>query len=189
MKRSVLVLALAIAGLAIIITRPRGSSAGSSGTASAEEKGPGIAEFMLVVHDKQGILPQVRQALAGEGPADDKAWKAVHARASVIASLGESILAKKLPDKGDKASWREKVASYLASAKALEAATASKSAEKARTEAGKLQKSCNACHKAHQEPLPSFWWGRKTSPKLLRPPPPRCLMGTGPCPGLPSSFG
>jgi cytochrome c556 len=150
MKRSVLVLALTFAGSALILVRAGGSSSGSGGAVSAQEKGPGIAEFMLVVHDKQGILPQVRQALTGAGPADDKAWKAVHARAAVIATLGEAILSKKLPDKGDKASWREKVGSYLASAKALEAAAASKNAEKARTEAGKLQKSCNACHKAHQ---------------------------------------
>ena len=150
MKRSVLVLALAVAGCALVFSRQGGSSPENGGTVSAQEKGPGIAEFMLVVHDKQGILPQVRQALTGAGPADDKAWKAVHARAAVIATLGEAILSKKLPDKGDKASWREKVGSYLASAKALEAAAASKSAEKARTEAGKLQKSCNACHKAHQ---------------------------------------
>ena len=150
MKRSLLVLAMTVAGFAVVFSRAGGSSSGNGGAVSAEEKGPGIAEFMLVVHDKQGILPQVRQALTGAGPADDKAWKAVHARAAVIASLGESILSKKLPDKGDKASWRTHVGSYLASAKALEAATASKSAEKARAEAGKLQKSCNACHKAHQ---------------------------------------
>ena len=151
MKRSVPVLVLAGVGAAFVFFSCRGiTGPGAPAGVSAEEKGPGIAEFMLVVHDRQGMLPQVRQALTGSGPSDDKAWKAVSARATIIATLGEAILTKKLPKQGDKASWREKVTSYNASAKALANAATAMNLATARTESAKLQKSCNACHKAHQ---------------------------------------
>ena len=149
MKRSVPVLVLAGVGAAFVFFRGN-TGPGAPAGVSAEEKGPGIAEFMLVVHDRQGMLPQVRQALTGAGPSDDKAWKAVSARAAIIASLGEGILSKRLPDKGDKASWREKVTSYNASARALANAAVAMNLATARTESAKLQRSCNACHKAHQ---------------------------------------
>lgn len=118
--------------------------------ALAEEKGAGIPDFMEVVHGTKGILSQVRDLLAGDGPADEKAWKAVKARASILLFLTDTILLKSQPSKGDKASWKEKVADYEQLAKALARAAAGKDPSAAKSEVNKISKSCNACHKAHK---------------------------------------
>jgi cytochrome c556 len=126
------------------LVRPAGSRA------TAQEKGPGIAEFMLVVHDGQGIIPQMRTVLNGAGPADEKAWKALSARAAIITSLTETILIPRVPGKGDKASWKAKVGEYHKAAVGLFKATSTKNLSASKAEFAKISKSCTACHKAHR---------------------------------------
>ena len=115
------------------------------------EKGAGLEDFMLVVHGPQGLKTQIKEALKGSGPADDKAWKTVRARAAVVTFLTESILLKAAPEKGDKASWKTKVNDYYKLTRAITGAAGEKDLSRANTELKKLEKSCDACHKAHKE--------------------------------------
>ena len=117
----------------------------------AEEKGAGLPDFMEVVHGSRGLMGQIRDSLGGGGPGDDdKAWKAVRARAAILLFLTDTILLKSQPSKGDKASWKEKVTDYEHSAKALARAAADKDTSAAKSEVNKMSKSCYACHKAHR---------------------------------------
>jgi hypothetical protein len=123
---------------------------GRPAPAEAAAKGLSITDLMLVVHDGKGLLGQVRTAVRGEGPADDKAWMSVKARAAVIVSLIESALVPASPAKGDKASWKQKTTSYLGSAKALAAAATKENAAAAYEATTRLLKSCTPCHDAHK---------------------------------------
>ncbi len=114
------------------------------------EKGAGLEDFMLVVHGPQGLKTQIKEALKGSGPADDKAWKTVRARAAVITFLTENILMKATPEKGDKTSWKTKVNDYYKLTKALNGAAGEMDLSRANTELKKLEKSCDACHKVHK---------------------------------------
>ena len=115
----------------------------------AEEKAE-VSDFMEVVHGTKGILGQIRDCMSGGGPADDKAWKAVRARAAILLFLTDSILVKSQPSKGDKASWKEKVTDYERSAKALAMAAWEKDSSGVKSQVNKISKSCNACHKVHR---------------------------------------
>jgi cytochrome c556 len=115
----------------------------------AQEKAE-VSDFMEVVHGTKGLLGQIRDSMSGGGPADEKAWKAVKARAAILLFLTDTILVKSQPSKGDKASWKEKVADYERLAKALARAADDKDSSAVKSETGKISKSCNACHKAHR---------------------------------------
>jgi hypothetical protein len=112
--------------------------------------GAGLEDFMLVVHGPKGLRTQIQESIAGSGPADDKAWKMVKARAAVIVSLVDSILLKANPERGDKASWKAKTAEYEKIARALLDACSEQSSSGIKAELAKMLKSCQACHKAHQ---------------------------------------
>jgi hypothetical protein len=109
-----------------------------------------VTDFMLVVHGPNGLLGQIKEALDGKGPADDKAWRGAKARASVVSYLCDTILAKAKPPKGDAASWKSKVGEYAGTAKSLAKALEAKDASAAKRERDRRGKSCESCHKAHK---------------------------------------
>jgi cytochrome c556 len=139
-----------ILGLAALLLVVGGRWDGSAPAAQAAAKGLSVMDLMLVIHDGNGLLVQVRKALQGDGPADEKAWKSVQARAAVMTSLVESILVQATPTKGDKASWKQKTTAYLGAVKALAAAATKEDAGTAKEAATKLAKSCTPCHDAHK---------------------------------------
>lgn len=110
----------------------------------------GIDEVMLVVHGPKGLRSQIQEGVTGSGPADDKAWKALQARAATIVYLGEAILAKAKPEKGDAASWKTKMGEYNGQARALASAVDGKDSAAIKSSLGKIAKSCEGCHKAHR---------------------------------------
>lgn len=150
MTRFVWLAAAGLLGSATLLLVVGGRWDGSAAPAAAAAKGLSIADLMLVVHDGKGLLVQVRQSVRGAGPADDKAWKSVQARASVMVSLVESTLVPASPQKGDRASWKQKVTSYYSAVKALAAAAAKEDAGAAMEAATKVSKSCLPCHDAHR---------------------------------------
>ena len=150
MKRFAWLAAAGILVSAALLLAVGGRWDGSAPAAQAAAKGLSIMDLMLVVHDPNGLLIQVRRALQGTGPADEKAWKSVQARAAVITSLVETILVPASPAKGDKASWKQKTSAYLAAVKALAAAATKEDAATAKDAVTKLSKSCTPCHDAHK---------------------------------------
>ncbi len=109
-----------------------------------------VSDYMLVVHGPKGLHSQIKEAVTGSGPADDKAWKALKARATTIVYLADLVLARAKPEKGDAASWKSKVGEYQKVALALAKAAVAKGSEDIKTEVGKLSKMCEGCHKAHK---------------------------------------
>lgn len=109
-----------------------------------------VSDYMLVVHGPKGLYSQIKEAVTGSGPADDKAWKALKARATTVAYLADLVLARAKPEKGDAASWKSRVGEYQKVAVALVKATVAKDSEDIKTEVGKLAKMCEGCHKAHK---------------------------------------
>lgn len=112
--------------------------------------GAGLEDFMLVVHGPKGLKIQIQESVTGSGPADEKAWKQVKARAAVIVSLVDTILLKAEPPRGDKASWKTKIAEYARSARALLKACSEQSSTAAKAETAKMTAGCQGCHKAHR---------------------------------------
>ncbi|HVR73076.1 MAG TPA: hypothetical protein VMT52_02035, partial [Planctomycetota bacterium] len=45
--------------------------------------GAGIEDFMHVIHGQNGLRSQIKDAVTGSGPANEKAWRVVKARAAV----------------------------------------------------------------------------------------------------------
>ena len=140
------VLLVAWTGVALLDRGVAGPEANALAAAAAAN----VEDFMLVIHGPKGLRTQIQEALAGSGPADAKAWRAVKARAAVIVFLTESILVKSQPEKGDKASWKEKVGEYTGLIRELAKATAAKDVDTSRKTVAKISKGCQSCHKAHK---------------------------------------
>ena len=141
---------LFLAGFAALVSLERGGALREADALAPAAVAADLDDFMLVVHGPKGLKTQIEESLKGSGPADEKAWKAVKARAAVIAYLTDTILSKAQPSKGDKAAWKTKVTEYGTMAKALAKATADKDSDAAKAELGKMGKSCEGCHKAHR---------------------------------------
>lgn len=109
----------------------------------------GIDDVMLVIHGPKGLRTQIKEGVTGSGPADDKAWKALKARASTMVYLGESVLPRAKPAKGDAASWKAKVTDHNGLARALAKAVDGEDRTAINTELGKIARSCDGCHRVH----------------------------------------
>jgi hypothetical protein len=127
-----------------------GLTAAASPTAEGGGGSATISDFMVVVHDPQGLLAQLQKSMAGGGPADDKAWKGVKARAVIIPALAEDILTRQSPQKGAKSSWKQHVDGYLRIARRLAEAAAAEKAATVKAELLEIKKTCDNCHKAHR---------------------------------------
>ena len=139
-----LVTALFAAAL-ITPTRPR-----LTAVEALADPGATVADFMQVVHGPNGLRIQVQEALRGSGPADDKAWKAVRARAVIIGLLTTAILERAEPKKGTPDSWKAQVNKYQEVARGLITATGAKNRRASLERVAVLARSCKSCHKAHK---------------------------------------
>ena len=109
----------------------------------------GLTDFMLVAHGQKGLWNQMSEASKGTS-IDDKAWKTMQARANVLVYLGETILVKATPEKGDKASWKTKTTEYMGVVRNLAKAAGAKDAGAVSAELTRLAKGCESCHKLHR---------------------------------------
>ena len=109
-----------------------------------------VADFMQVVHGPKGLRMQVQAALSGSGPADDKAWRMVQARAAILGLLTTEILQNAKPQKGSPDSWKALVNEYQKSSEDLILATRAKDRRASFEHVALLGRSCKSCHKAHK---------------------------------------
>tara|TARA_B100000029_G_scaffold345769_1_gene338133 strand:- start:111 stop:566 length:456 start_codon:yes stop_codon:yes gene_type:complete len=117
----------------------------------ADEGGASISDFMLVVHrGKTSVVGQTQADLKEPGPANNKAWAVIQARATIVAGLIDSVLAKQTPEKGEKSSWDEQVAIHRDQFKKLAAAAGKKDLAAATAELKTIKRSCGKCHKPHK---------------------------------------
>jgi len=129
-------------------TRPRFSA--PEALAALADPEASVADFMQVVHGPKGLRLQVQQALRGSGPADDKAWRAVQARAVILGLLTTVILEKAKPKKGSPDSWKAQVDKYQKATEDLILATRARNRRAALEHVSVLGRSCKSCHKAHK---------------------------------------
>ena len=118
--------------------------------AYAEQNGADPERWRFLTGEPARVKALIQEGVTGSGPADDKAWRVLNARAQTIVHLSEVVLAKAKPEKGDAASWKTKVGEYTAMARSLAKAVGNKDMSAAKTELGKLTKNCEGCHKAHK---------------------------------------
>ena len=151
MKRITVVSSLVVAALSLSIALSSLERNAALPVLLADEGGATISDFMIAVHKgKTSLMGQITASLKEPGPANDKAWKAVKARALVSASLVDSILANQTPQKGEKSSWDGLVAKHGMQFKKLAAAAESQDLSAATAEAKSLKRSCGGCHKPHK---------------------------------------
>jgi hypothetical protein len=140
-----LLLGLTCAGLLLVpdaVRNPPGAEAWAGPAAD-------LTDFMLVAHGQKGLWSQMSEVAKGAS-IDDKAWKTMQARANVLVYLGETILAKAKPEKGDAASWKAKSNEYLAMVRALARSAGEKDAAAVKSELTRISKGCDGCHKVHR---------------------------------------
>lgn len=111
---------------------------------AADEKAPTIAEIMKKGHGSKGLVKRITADVK------DGNWKEAQDDAKLLKSFGES-LGKNKPPKGSAESWKKLSAQYQVETAAVALAADKKDADGVNGAISKLQKSCKACHDAHQE--------------------------------------
>lgn len=142
-------LALLLFAVSLIMPlRPRLSSLRAF--AALADQAATVGDFMQVVHGPNGLRMQIQGALRGSGPADDKAWRAVEARAAILCLLTTAILETAQPEKGSLDSWKTQVAEYKKVTESLSLATRAKNRRASFERVTVLARSCKSCHRAHK---------------------------------------
>jgi len=111
------------------------------------DKPPTIAEAMRKLNGgTTALTPNLAKDLKDAEPD----WEGIQESTQEYVKLVE-VLPGGTPSKGDKASWKRLAETYLANAKALDAAAKRKDRRGASAALARIQSSCKACHQVHRK--------------------------------------
>lgn len=115
------------------------------GSAASDDPVPDISEIMTKGHKPGGFKDKINAELK-KGTPD---WSAVQEQAKDFAKLADA-LGKNKPPKGSADSWKKQCEAYAKIVTSLDTAAQKKSKTDCTSAMGKLNQSCNTCHKAHK---------------------------------------
>lgn len=131
-KRSLLAACVAVGAVVLAVS------------AADEKKALSIGEIMKKGHGSKGLMKGI------EAEAKDGKWDDAQKDAKLLKAFGEALGSNK-PPKGSADSWKKLTDQYKSETAAIAAAAEKKDASGVVNAIKTLKKSCEVCHKAHQD--------------------------------------